>query len=61
MKINDLILRQVDMVMLFVFGFTFLIVAINPMTGAGYFVYVAISSIFLMFFNALNKLKEDKK
>jgi len=61
MKLNDLGLRQVDLVMLFVFGFAFLIVAINPLAGIGYLGYIISGGLVLMFLNALNKSGREIK
>ena len=62
MKLNDLVLRQFDLVMLFVFGFTlFLIAAINPLAGIGYLGYIISGILVLMFLNALNKSGREIK
>ena len=61
MKGKDLFIRQIDLMGLFVYGFGFFIAVFNQELALGYFIFIFVSSIFLSFINATNKLKGDKK
>ena len=51
MKLNDFSLKLVDIIYLFVVGFTFFIMAINVKAGLSYFGFLFIGSIYIMVIN----------
>ena len=58
MEISKFYLRSVDILLLFVFGFTFLITAIDVNMGFAYFSFLILGSFYIMI---SNHIKENKK
>jgi hypothetical protein len=54
-----LFLRTIDLHLIFVAGFGFLITAINEQQGISYFLYLFFASLFLMVINANQKTKKE--
>jgi hypothetical protein len=54
-----LFLRTIDLHLIFVGGFTFLITAINEEQGISYFLYLFLASLFLMIVNAQRERKKE--
>lgn len=59
--LSNCVIRQRDLNLIFVIGFTFLIMAINIEMGLEYFGFIILSFFFLMIHNALIKSKEENQ
>lgn len=60
MKLNDFVIREVDIIFLFVFGFGFFIDEIDPIQAKKYWIFLIVSSLLMMCVNAVNKNKNEK-
>jgi len=57
----DLGINQAELLCLFVFGFTFLIMAIDISYGLKYFGFLSFSSILLFFIKYIDQIKNNKR
>jgi len=57
----DLNMSQAELFCLFVFGFTFLITAIDAYYGLSYLLYIFFASLFLFIMKYIKQIREDNK